>query len=417
LRRFDPVYFPEWFALETSKAVGLQNYSPVAQSEARALWLRSRLAAGEPLVLPPALGDLPAPPQTKSLLEGWLGSPGFGRIKPSEAVLRISFSDLKTWLECPLTGAAAVRLGLRRDELEDRTLVEDECFESAFLETWKLQREVVLKVFRKGMDPEAAYDELLKALQARAEAPFGLFAERERAQNLELIHTWSGFLQAGPGRPEIWRFGGRASGVSEVDHAEPAIELSLQIEGRTQRVSLTGELKPQWRGSLFLENGEPPSPSAMSKLHKKALQAYLDHVVLSWADPEHGEHAARFVFQKEKKGSAEMTFSFRPMTRDQAKKQLEDWTYDLLTGHHAILLPIEAVIEDWPEVSRDSIQEFVMETVDGGKWAAGFTALRGPVPEPLRYEPPEDPGAIARVRYGDFLDQVINHKTDSGEVE
>mgnify|MGYP002153773588 CR=1 FL=1 len=413
LRRFDPVYFPEWFASEAPNGTGLRNYSPVAQSEARALWLRSQLAAGEPFVLPSSLGDLPAPSQTRALLESWLGSPGSGRIKPPEAILRISLSDLRTWLECPLTGAAAVRLGLRREELEDRTLIEDECFESDFLEGWKLQREVVMRVFRKKEDPETVYTELLKKLQARAEAPFGVFAESEKAKNMGLIEAWSTALQAEPGRPEIWRFGARSSAASGVDHAEPALELSVRIDGRVQRVSLTGELRPQWAGSLFLEEGEPPSASGMNKLRKKALQAYLEHVVLTWVDPRHREHAARFIFHKPKKDAFEKTLTFRPMTQEQAREQLESWVHDLLTGNHAVLMPIEAVLNDWPELSRDSILEFVEGELGNGMRTGGFTTLRGPVPEPLRYEPPDDPAGLAQARYGDFLEQVFS----SAEVE
>lgn len=207
----------------------------------------------------------------------------------------------------------------------------------------------------------------------------------------------------------------------------PPLSLVVQLGDRPQRIELTGELRPQWGGSLFLESGKPPTDSGLASLRKKALGAYLEHVVLAWKDPAHQGHGARFVFQQAKKDGRganapmvqEKILPFRPMTPDLAQKTLERWVLDLLTGNHNVLLPIEAVLAGWAadDLTPDSIRQFVEEAVEQAKpGRGGFSTLRGPVPEPTRYEPPADPWEIAQERYGDFLEQILP-TVERAEVE
>ena len=157
LRRFDPAYFPGWFP----GGGALRTYSVIAQAEARALWLGRELRQGVPLALARTLGELGAPALLQERLQGWLGHPGAGQLKGALPLLRLSLADLRRWLECPLTGAAAVRLGLRQTDLEDRAAVEDEPFESSFLDTYGLQRQVALASARTGQVCEGVYAEAL----------------------------------------------------------------------------------------------------------------------------------------------------------------------------------------------------------------------------------------------------------------
>jgi hypothetical protein len=142
---------------------------------------------------------------------------------------------------------------------------------------------------------------------------------------------------------------------------------------------------------------------------KKALGAYLDHHVLACIDPNHGEHLARFVYERPMASSPEqeVTFRFPALTPEDSRRQLQAWIEDLLTGDHAVLLPIEAVIDAWnpPGLTPDSILEFVDSQVNGSKVTL-FSTLYGPVPDPARFPPPADPLGIMTRRLGGYLDLV-----------
>jgi exodeoxyribonuclease V gamma subunit len=342
----------------------------------------------------------------QSRLEAWLAHPGTGRAKPAEAVLRLSLADLRRWLECPLTGAAAVRLGLRSQDLEDRAAVEDERFESAFLDTHGLLREVTLAASRTGRDCAEVYDAAVHHLQARGEAPFGVFADRERRVNLQPVRTWLELLDGA--RPATWRLGASRTAGGQADHGRPPLELTVTVAGRPLRVELVGELQPQvWQGSLFLETGKLPGKKAPA-LQKKALKAYLDHLVLACV-ADHSEHQAWFLCAGEPgKGGAILRYAFAALDGEAARAILGEWVRDLLEGDHAVLLPIEAVLDQYYDgtLSEASIRDFVDEKSQGAERGGSFSTLYGPVPDPLRWQPPTEPQALVEARLGGFLAQV-----------
>ena len=409
LRRFDPAYFPGWFPPGDGPA--LVSYSPIAQAEARALWLGRDLRQGQALDLPASLGQLGAPAALQARLESWLGHPGSGRAKPGPARLRLSLADLRRWLECPLTGAAAVRLGLRGQDLEDRAAVTDEPFASPFLGTYGLQRQVTLRCQREGRDCEAVYDEALKHLQARGEAPFGVFADGERRSNLQPVRAWLGLL--GDSSPVTWRLGASRSAQAQADRVAPALELPLMVAGRALLVELVGDLQPQlWGGSLFLESGKAPTKAGLAGVRRKALRAYLDHLALACVAEGNTAHRAWFLFAGEQGQAADaVSFTFKALGGAQARAILGDWVRDLLEGDHALLLPIEAVLEGFEDggPSFESIREYVDGKLEqGGDLGGRFSTLYGPVPNPERYAPPAEPRPLVERRLGGFLEQVRN---------
>ncbi|HOD33630.1 MAG TPA: exodeoxyribonuclease V subunit gamma, partial [Holophaga sp.] len=194
LRRFDPAYFPQWFPEVESP---LRTCSVPAIEEARALRLGRDLRAAGPLELPPFLDDLPAPPALRTLLQEALDHPGTGRTELPN-IVRISLTDLTRWLECPLTGAAAVRLGLRSEDLEDRDRIEEEAFQTAFLESHRLQQEVAFACASEDTDPETTFFRQLAPLQRQGRAPHGLFAEAEWKACGPRIEAWVGTLRSQP---------------------------------------------------------------------------------------------------------------------------------------------------------------------------------------------------------------------------
>lgn len=204
-----------------------------------------------------------------------------------------------------------------------------------------------------------------------------------------------------------WRLGASRSGGEKADNVHPPLSFTVNLDGRPRKVELSGELRVQLGGSLSLESGKRPSPGELSSARKKALAAFIDHQVLACIDPGHTEHHARFVYQAPTKGTNEVVFSFPPVAPEQAEARLKAWVQDLLTGNHAVLLPIEAVIESWASgaITSESILEYVDAQLDKGR-RASFSTLRGPVPDSTRFAPPPDPKPLIEKRLGDFLDIV-----------
>jgi exodeoxyribonuclease V gamma subunit len=333
-----------------------------------------------------------------------------------DAVIRIPLSDLRTFLECPLSGAAAVRLGLRGRDLEDRDAVEDEVFETGALEGWAIRTETAMAALREpGADLAALYRACLRQHQSRGEAPFGVFSDVETRKNLDCVGAWVEHLR-GEAPPRVWRLGANRSRTGLVDEPRPPLSFLVQLRGRSRRVELSGDLKPQLGGSLFLERRQPPSPADMGRCRQKALAAYLDHLVLACVDEGHGAHRARFVHEKAGPNGAgqppirEIRFRFPALERKDALRQLRAWVEDLLGGDHAVLLPIEEVLEARfrnRALTQEGIQEFLEAELEGGQ-RSYVSTLTGPVPDPMRFAPPPEPQRIVDARLGPFLDLVFD---------
>jgi exodeoxyribonuclease V gamma subunit len=412
LRRYDAALFP---TLAGGEQGGLVSYSEPALREAVALHLGERARAGGGR-LPRFLGEL-EPAAARAQARALLDCPEVPSGRELPEVLRISLADLKAFLECPLSGAARVRLGMRERELEDRAAVEDEPFETDALDRWGLCQEVALAVLGAPapLDPgavEPAYEACLRRSQARGEMPFGVFAEVERAANLARVRGWVAYLAGrGEGRPETWRLGVSRSRAGSADHPEPALRLQVQLGGQSRRVELVGDLRPQLGGSLFLEKEEPPTPSQRQKMRKKALGAYLDHLVLACLGQGDG-HLARFVhaepktFQGSTEPVQELRYRFPALDRDQAQARLRALVEDLLGGEHQVLLPIEAVIKyrDPGQLTPEAIREFLENAEEDPQ--SFISTLVGPVPDPLRFDPPERPGELVQARLGAFLEAI-----------
>jgi hypothetical protein len=203
------------------------------------------------------------------------------------------------------------------------------------------------------------------------------------------------------------RFRGRGA-----DHAAAALSLPARVGGRAGRVELVGDLRPQLGGSLYLEKGTVPTASDREGVRRKALAAYLDHLALACLGAGHGEHLARFVYAEPKtlRGTPgpvqELRYRFPALDRSEAEARLRGWLEDLFGGEHRVLLPIEAVLKfrEPGQLTAEAIRAFLEAEAD--KERSFVSTLKGPVPDPLRFEPPADPEALAQARLGAFLAAV-----------
>lgn len=401
LRRFDPVYFPEWYPGIDSP---LRTFSGPAMEEARVRrWAEDLRADQGVLNLPAFLEDLPAPPTLRSELREVLAHPGVGHAEQSN-VLRLSISDLAKWLECPLTGAAAVRLGLRSEDLEDRVGVEEEAFETAFLDAYALQREVALACGAPGVktSPKTAFFDRIAPLQHKGQAPFGLFAEAEWEATRETVEAWVQILRSQSQPIRRLRVGPSRNFNRGVDETHPALTLEVDTSRGGVRVDLVGDLRDRLgEATLFLESGGY-TPKKHEKPRKRALRAYLDHLVLTALGQDGVARSARFVFAND--GSPVVAgYSFPALSASEARECLTDWVHELLEGNHAVLLPIEAVLKakDPEQPTPDEIREFFIK--ESKEEDRGFSTVWGPVPDPTRFPVPPDPAALVQCRIGKFL--------------
>jgi len=298
--------------------------------------------------------------------------------------------------------------------------MEDEIFETGTLEGWSIRNETAMAALRApGADVADLYQACLRRHQSKGEAPFGVFSDVETRKNQDCVRAWVDHLRKDPDPlPVAWRLGANRSRTGQVDRPLPPLSFQVDLHGRPCRVELSGDLKVQLGGSLFLERKEPPIPSLMGRCRQKALSAFLDHLVLACVDEGHGEHRARFVYEQEKAGAKgkpatrEIRFRFPAMAKADAIGQLRAWVEDLLTGDHAVLLPIEAVLAakaKGEDLTVKRIQDFLDAETEGGERSC-ISTLTGPVPDPMRFAPPPEPWKIAERRLGAFLEIVFDPK-------
>ena len=223
------------------------------------------------------------------------------------------------------------------------------------------------------------------------------------------MRAWLQLL--GEDRPETWRLGPSRSAKGQADQVQAALELNVTVAGMARVVQLVGDLAPQvCGGSLFLESGKVPGKAGLGAVRKKALRAYLDHLALACLRESGAAHRAWFFFAGvEGKGAGAARFSFDPLSGLEARAILGAWVAELLEGDHAVLLPIEAVLDSFEDggPSCASIREYVDGKLEsGGDQGGMFSTLYGPVPVPGRFEPPPEPRALVLRRLGRFLEQV-----------
>lgn len=238
LRRFDPAAF--------APGSPLRSLAPAAAEEVRAL------VEG---IAPPAP---PLPVATREAAE-----------------LRLTLAQLHAWLVEPAEGFAQIRLGLRRED-EDPAAREAELLAAEALEASRLEREVLLAVWRKE-PPEAALDRAWRELELRGRAPLGPAARAGKAAALARVTAWAEAL--GPGDWRVHRFGGQPGAPSE--SLQDPLRFELEVGGRPQAVSLEGITRFVAADRLAdLTRSEQPSKAQTLERH---LRLRVDQLALAAA--------------------------------------------------------------------------------------------------------------------------------------
>jgi exodeoxyribonuclease V gamma subunit len=447
LRRWDPSYFPELLpdgALHDRRLGTIRI--PEARAEARTLALRRSMqshatrVSGSPEMKVGEIGRKPSPtkaspalgpdevlvraivdPSWAALAEhlGLVNLPR--RPRALEARLTIPLYAIMKFLEFPLQGWAAFRLGL--DELgDDDTMArEDEPFETSFRDETMFLRGVLLDATRTNRTLAEAYDDAVRQRELRGAGPSGVFARGERGDHLETLDTWCAELAARNvpfSSIEVHRFG-RAGEHAQADRVHDAVGIDVDFVdasgvARIVRADIGGRTLPMGADasvSLTLaKRVEQDDDWASAGRERGALRAFLDHAILtaSGAFPARAHGSLSVIATPD--GPQVDHVWFAPLSHGEAIGWIRDVVRDLLCGPHAYFMPCEAVfIRDrrdpkgpalpWLEQARQKIADS-----DG---APALRSAYGPVPRLSEYPLPDEDRACAIIarRFGRLFEK------------
>jgi exodeoxyribonuclease V gamma subunit len=436
LRRYDASYFPELFDQPPSPGA-VRAVSVAAQREARSLAIgrsiRKQLQAALPILDPRLLASVLGP-EVFAQVERLSGLSSAKPASPAEAAdaevprVELSIQNLFRFLEAPLQGWARVLLRMRDDEGEaDLLAQEDELFQTGAYEATVLLGACFLEALEKGAFKmvqgglarapiEEVFNRRAEAFELLGKMPTAMFQEAEREHHLAVLeHWWRALLKvsrkAASGdspKTRVLRFG-RAEEHASIDELlEPIVlELWLNDPPKKVRVELSGRTTPildSPAGSLMLVRG---SASAGARARRESLRAFVDQAVLAAAGRSSAPHEAVILPGD---GGEPATFSFGPLSQQEARAWLGEVVSDLLSGTHAYSLPAEAAFEAVEHRVR-SISAWIDEQREKVRAQRGSAfKIRwspGPVPHPEDYPaPPEDAArAMIERRFRPFFEK------------
>lgn len=338
-------------------------------------------------VLASALGVLAPPPKGPTV---------------DDQVRRVSISQLRSFLECPLQGSARVRLRLgdEEEELVDRT---DEVFNSSARTAVSLLKQSFVDAWRnaggQAFPPEPAaleqaWSRRAERLVAQGQLPLGVFLEAEKLDALEVLGAWRNAVGAGRGL-QVVRFG-PAEEHERLERVEQALEFQLSA-----RVQLVGATQPMIGSdtSLLLIRRKFPG-AGRDKHSRELLRAWLDHLVLTAsAVVAPRPHSVLLAYRDEA-----FTATLAPVSQEEARGYLQALIEDLLFKDNELLLPLAAV----EQVDLQSAEPLNFEALVLNALGGRHPACTGPVRRPERFRiPPDDEarGLIER-RFTPFFSRL-----------
>jgi exodeoxyribonuclease V gamma subunit len=433
LRRFDPAYFSEsdQFSENDDEAdVLATNYHPEARREAAAYVMRESLRrhCREHNVPFPHLAmlDEALDSRDRERIGSVLGTYAKPRAKAEDDTVReisLSFSQLRQFIESPLQASARWMLGLRSDDEQDLLDVEDEIFESSYVGSLMLARDVFLEtVTSRAPDENPAflpvYEEKARYLELRGELPTGPFHEGERKKHLELLQTWRdnlGVLSVPGDAPlEIKRIG-RAHRHTPVDEIWDSVSFEIELaseDGEPQqvRVELFGETEAL--AGFDRDGDQVGSVTLVSRSRvkdKDFLRGFFTQLGLAAcgkiaADQPFDVVVAPGKSLKRARKLSKYRKRLAPISQQEAIDYLKAITSDFLSGVHAYLMPIEAVFEYFDPENETPFSELV-EMQISNRWKT-CSSEYGPVREPSRFAAPQNAEALIERRHGAFFSRL-----------
>ncbi|GLH72770.1 hypothetical protein GETHLI_12720 [Geothrix limicola] len=404
LHRHDLSLFPD---LDPQRAVAetpavLSRHIPAARAEAEARWLglhlRRQIGQRD---LPRRVASMGGGPALRAALEQRLD--GCGPLMETEprppSRLRITLQELRRWLECPVQGGVALRLGVKVAEADDTAEREDFPVDSEGLAQWNLLHGTFWRHAATRADIESIYTRLREEAEARAKAPIGALGEGESQRHLALLYRWEA-LAGDTSGVVLHRFGSgqprETRGIPIQD--QPALVLHLDHPQGATDVHLEGLSEPLLEDTfLLLSTGDSTKTGPKERGKMAALRAWLSHLILC-AQGEAVPRAARLHCAPKDGSNSAWRLPLPALAPEDARAQIETWCREILHGGTPGLLPIEALLgaKEIPDLQA-WIQD---QTEDPDR--PGLSSFRGPVPR-VKDLPADDLGR-GRQRLGAFLE-------------
>lgn len=402
LHRHDLSLFPDLVPNQGAEIETLlSSHSPAARHEAEARWLGLQLRAGiGNRDLPRTIAAMGGSPELRTGLDRLLGSCGpVGDAEPRlPSQLRITLKELRRWLECPIQGGVALRLGVRSLDEDDAADVEDFPVDSSPLDQWELLRRTFWTGSGQHIDFNTVYADVRRDKEDQAKVPIGTLSEGERQRHMTTLGRWNTLV--GPTAAlTLHRFGTvqpyETKGIPIQDH--PALRLDLDHDLGSTQLHLEGLCEPL-RGDefLMLSTSEATKDGPKDKARLESLRPWLSHLLLC-ASGDARLRSARLHCAPKGKPDATWRLPLPAIAPEEAKALLLGWCQELLVDAVQKLLPIESLLttkeivdlKDWIQDQKDEEDRPTL------------TSFRGPVPRVK--DLPVDELATGRRRLGAFL--------------
>ncbi|WLT30987.1 exodeoxyribonuclease V subunit gamma [Geothrix sp. PMB-07] len=380
LHRHDLSQFPDLQAPTPGAPQPLPCHNPAARREAEARWLGQRLRQeiGQrdlPRHLPSAGGS----PALQAVLETRVA--GCGPIAEVEAPLpsrlRLTLKDLRRWLECPVQGGVVLRLGVRSQDEDDPSDVEEVPVDSGPLDQWWLLRRSFWHAAATHTHLATAYAQTRHDLEGQAKVPIGPLGEGEGQRHLNTLKTWCE-LVGEVREARLHRFGAglpfETQGLPLEDHGALLFDLphpqglsAIQLEGLTE--PLCGD------AFLLLSTTECGKEGPKERDRLASLRAWLSHVALCAAGAS-VPRSARLHSAPREANPAVWQLPLPAIPQPEAQSLLEGWCREILADDAPRLLPIEALLASRPVTD---LADWIQDQSDQEDRAT-LTSFRGPVP-------------------------------------
>jgi len=314
----------------------------------------------------------------------------------SEIVLPLY--SLKSYLECPLQGAARYALRMHEEDDGKDEDSEHEPLSQPFLDRTILLREALWRGRGRYEDVERYYREAYHRAELKGIAPVGPFGEAARRFDLDKLARAVRQINAmGVEGFDQWQqiAVGGAGELADVDRTIPAIVFSINLPtpGTTRRIRLRGKIGPisaRMDCSVKLVAGEQQAHA------RDFLDGFFSAIVLAAAGEKvPPEFTALAVGVKDDIGTDELRRKFRPPSPSAARKYLRSLATDLFCDANDYFLPIEAVgaIKDRDARTSAQIVEAIEYVCEHHR---GCRSDYGPVRDGRRFPAP-DPAEIPEI--------------------
>jgi exodeoxyribonuclease V gamma subunit len=433
LRRWDPRYFPDLFpptssmdhqsADDRDRAAPLGTMAlPEARAEARALAARRALErdgfrADRDRVLAGAAVD----PVWAALADHLRLGPLPSALRRADDRVVVPIHALVKFLEFPLQGWAALRVGL--DELEDDDVLarEDEPFETEVRKETLLLRAVLLGA-KHAVSLERAYDDTVRDRELRGSGPSGLFAQAERTEHLRTLEGWKEQLDALEiplEAVDVHRFG-RAGEHATADRVHPPLAIEVDVADpngvtRLVRVEIGGRTLPAFAAETsvtFLRRGKEGRDEWAQAERQRAMlvRAFVDHAVLAASGVAESVPRAAVLIVGSPQGATAERRALAPLSRGEATVWLRGLLRELLGRPHAYFFPCEALFVHREREDSGTLAATLERAREVLRDSDGPLSLRsayGPVPRPHEYPIPDEGEARAMMarRFGALFDK------------